>query len=311
MCNSNKTFCACKNLGGVFHIPYRTKKNPIQRNCASPLEDSDSPCCLGFFLKSSSRFHFTINHSRLLVKMKRKTCFSSFLFLFFTSFSLFVAGEEIIVITPTWNVTRSQLDGFLSSLMPLKEDIWAWHWGQEADALRWDRQGFINQSEMDYLNSHFGSRGGGFYISFSTSDSRNYGPYPVGMLIRKGTLQLNDENSVSAFTKLGRNPADSKNNDDLVALGTKFAFLDTFTATWSVVHNASLTQKIILAYKLENFDQGLFPLTSEYGDDGSWKAMKSLTERNPSISKEIETMMRHWNLLEFLTPYVSFHHSKF
>eukprot|EP01117_Protostelium_nocturnum_P006559 TRINITY_DN2362_c0_g2_i1.p1 TRINITY_DN2362_c0_g2~~TRINITY_DN2362_c0_g2_i1.p1 ORF type:complete len:1131 (+),score=226.81 TRINITY_DN2362_c0_g2_i1:60-3452(+) len=210
-----------------------------------------------------------------------------------------VKDDSVVIITPTWNVTRTQLDNFVKSLNKLDKDTWGWHWGPNKDCSRWVNQGHIDQGELDFLNAGNGARGGGFYVSFSTSDSRSYGPDPVGLFFPKGTLQLTLDNQ-EAFKSLGL--VGITNMSDWVALGRIVPFIDTFTPTWSVVHNATLTSKIYSAWTLEQFDEPYVQVNNEFGWTGIWKAVTQMVTTNPVLAPTMQTMQKHWSLIEFLGP---------
>lgn len=52
-------------------------------------------------------------------------------------------------ITPTWSFNQTQLDLFVSELERTDAEMYGYHWGDVLSGLRYAKQNFIDQEEMD------------------------------------------------------------------------------------------------------------------------------------------------------------------
>jgi len=209
---------------------------------------------------------------------------------------LFTYAEDV-VITPTWNVTRIQLNIFTGGLTKYLFDNYMYHWGPVVDGLRWDSQGFVDQEEIDFHIAHGEgmAAGGGFYISEDKYDSKYFGPWPTVVVIPAGTLRYSD---VWAGICFGHIP----NRNDKAALGRIVPFIDEYWvfSDWRVVHSAKLTQQVMSGPRAP--EKYRIPWEA-IGNVTNYRDLH-LTSAPPKFSEteEFKNITRHWALIDYLQP---------
>ncbi|PRP83347.1 hypothetical protein PROFUN_09328 [Planoprotostelium fungivorum] len=170
------------------------------------------------------------------------------------------ASAQVYNVTSDWSFDQTQLDSFLSQLNRTTEDQWMFHWGDLISGLRYARQGFIDQQELDVLNAGSGSGGGGFYVSLDPTDTSYYGVFPTAVLIEKGTLLFTsyDTTETMRLLEILRCPFADLLIQDVVSLGAIVPFLDAYFSPnhrvgskWRAIHNAKLTTRVKPGYLLE------------------------------------------------------------
>jgi len=203
-----------------------------------------------------------------------------------------------VVITPTWNVTRTQLNIFTGGLTKYLFDNYMYHWGPVVDGLRWDSQGFVDQDEIDFHIAHGEgmAAGGGFYISEDKYDSQGFGPWPTVVVIPAGTLRYSD---VWAGICFGRIPT----KDEKAHLGRIVPFIDEYWlifSKWRVVHSAKLTQQVMSGPRAP--EKYRIPW-ERIGNVTSYRALH-LTGAPPKFTEtdEFKQVTRHWGLIDYLQP---------
>ncbi|PRP79157.1 hypothetical protein PROFUN_13107 [Planoprotostelium fungivorum] len=171
------------------------------------------------------------------------------------------ASAQVYSVTSDWSFDQTQLDSFLSQLNRTTEDQWMFHWGDLISGVRYARQGFIDQQELDVLNAGSGSGGGGFYVSLDPTDTSYYGVFPTAVLIEKGTLLFTsyDTTETMRLLEILGCPFADLLIQDVVALGAIVPFLDAYFSPnhrvgsrWRAIHNAKLTTRVEPGYLLEN-----------------------------------------------------------
>ncbi|PRP89225.1 hypothetical protein PROFUN_02099 [Planoprotostelium fungivorum] len=218
--------------------------------------------------------------------------------------SLFLLGlvgsclSQTIVVTPTWNVSQTQLNIFTGGLTKYIFDNYMYHWGPILPSLRWDTQGFVDQEEIDYLikNGNGMAAGGGYYISEDKYDSEYFGPWPTTVVIPAGTLRYSNVWAAMVFGKM-------PNDEEKAYLGRIVPFIDEYFifGDWRVVHSAKLLQQVMAATRAPEkyrIPMDKVRLPTDYQSLHLVGAPAKF-----SGTKEWKDVRRHWALLDYVSPW--------
>jgi hypothetical protein len=145
--------------------------------------------------------------------------------------------------------------------------------------------------------------GGGFYVSLDQTDSRSFGIFPVGVLLPKGSM-LFPSHDFAVMTKIrtifGRNVISLV---ERTALGRIIPFYNLYSRTWIVIHNATLLSKVTLAFRIPEFKVKFGVPDSEFSRRGDLlSSMHQLVNFSANVAPFVNSMLRHWSLVEFLGP---------
>ncbi|PRP79168.1 hypothetical protein PROFUN_13118, partial [Planoprotostelium fungivorum] len=196
-------------------------------------------------------------------------------------------------VTSDWSFDQKQLELFLSQLNQATDDYWTFHWSDISSGVRYARQGFIDQQEIDVRNAGTGAGGGGFYVSLSPVDSIDYGVFPTAVFVEKGRRSNHQSPDVIRGTLLFQSWNLTETERLLQILGRAWnpnhmLTRDTGKDTWRVLHSAKLTARVQPGYLL---------------DDDNGTIMKQVIESSKSrlvCELESEDFSRHTALFSYI-----------
>jgi len=179
-----------------------------------------------------------------------------------------------IPITDTWSVTQSQLNHFIASLQNMTNDTKMYNWSRWDVGMRWDKQGMVDQSEIDQYIQQGSVGGGGIYLASTITGSAGHGVWLTVFTLPKGTPIYDSSKAHQAFGRL-------ISDRDKAMLGRIVPFVDMYNSTDRVIHSSTLTRGLIAGVRAPYPDNSSWPILTEENEIAD--ALTRLQRMNDTI----------------------------
>jgi len=207
-----------------------------------------------------------------------------------------LSAAQDVPITDTWNVTQRQLDEFRMALKNVTVDTKMYSWGKWDVGMRWQKQGVIDQGEIDwYIKQGSVYGGGGIYMASTITGSTEYGVWLTVFTIPKGTPIYD---ASLAYTVFGK----SLSPFEKARLGRVVPFIDMYTYSYRVIHNSTLTRGLVAGVVAPYPDHSNYPtFTSEVGEVSTSSAIEKMRSIDgfPNVTAECDKAERLMHAADF------------